>query len=87
MLGRSVRFEPVSREAWERELIDLAASTRAGLLNADMSRHIAACGHAVAEGLERGNTKFTDTDAFRRITGHTPITLHDYVTEHAAVFR
>ncbi|MFF4594244.1 NmrA family NAD(P)-binding protein [Amycolatopsis sp. NPDC001319] len=87
VLGRPVHFEPVSREAWEKELLDLAASPQAGLLKADMSRHITACGYAVAEGLERGNTKYTDTDAFRRITGRTPTTLHDYLTEHAAVFR
>ncbi|MET7996996.1 hypothetical protein ABZU76_39585 [Amycolatopsis sp. NPDC005232] len=87
VLDRPVRFEPVSRGAWQKELLDLAASSRAGLLNTDMSRHIAACGYAVAEGIERGNTKYTDTDAFRRITGRTPITLHDYLTEHATVFR
>ncbi|MEW2508424.1 NmrA family NAD(P)-binding protein [Amycolatopsis sp. NPDC047767] len=86
VLGRPVRFEAVSREAWEKELLGLAALPQAGLLKADMSRHIAACGYAVAQGMERGNTKYTDTNAFQRITGREPTMLHAYLTENVEIF-
>ena len=87
ILDRTVEFEPVSREAWQQELTELAATPDAGMMNPDMARHISACGHAVAEGLERQHFNPTDTEAFRRITGRAPISLHSYLAATADLYR
>jgi uncharacterized protein YbjT (DUF2867 family) len=87
VLDRPVGFEPISREAWTESMLALAASPRAGLLQPDMARHIAACGYAVANSLERGDTDYQDTGLFQRLTGREPVLLHQYLTEQAGDFR
>ncbi|WP_198047558.1 NAD(P)H-binding protein [Kutzneria sp. 744] len=87
VLDRPVGFEPISREAWLAELLDLAASPHAGLLKPDMARHITACGHAVANSLERGNADYSDTGLFRRVTGREPVLVQDFLTSNADLFR
>jgi uncharacterized protein YbjT (DUF2867 family) len=87
VLGRPVGFEPISREAWLTELLDLAASPRAGLLKPDMAHHITACGYAVANSLERGNADFSDTGLFERVTGREPVLLQEFLSSNADLFR
>jgi uncharacterized protein YbjT (DUF2867 family) len=49
-LGRTIRFEPVSRDEWARELTLQAERKAGGPVNADMALHISAVGAAFASG-------------------------------------
>ncbi|MDI1475181.1 NmrA family NAD(P)-binding protein [Polyangium sp. y55x31] len=82
-LSRPVRFEPISQDAWIRELSDLAARDPDGPVNPDMARHIAAVGAAIAT---RGPTRRPDAAALRGLTGSEPLSFEAFVRQGRDLF-
>jgi uncharacterized protein YbjT (DUF2867 family) len=76
--GRPIQFEPVSKEAWTTELEELADSDPRGPVNADMARHIAAVGVALA-GSVKGAIRAPDIVELQRLTGEAPLTFADFI--------
>ena len=65
-LGRSLRHETISAEAWQKRLMEL--SERDGRINLDMARHIS----AVGAGMRK---PFPANDMFRSVTQEQAMTL------------
>jgi uncharacterized protein YbjT (DUF2867 family) len=74
-LGRPIGFEPISRDQWRRELLDVAAADPGGVVNTAMAGHISNVGEAVAT---RGAPP-ADHTALARLIGRTPVGLRDYI--------
>lgn len=68
VLGRALRHETISREAWRDRLVALSA--RDGRINADMAEHIS----AVAASIRRSTPL---NDLFRKVTGEHPMSLRE----------
>ncbi|MFF4148377.1 NmrA family NAD(P)-binding protein [Streptomyces sp. NPDC001698] len=81
-LGREVCFEGISAQAWREELEAQAASETDGVVNADMASHISALGAA----LRGASTVPVDPDRLTHLTGHTPRTLAEYISEQRDLF-
>ena len=71
-LGREIRYEAIDAGTWAAELGALAAADGAGLINADMARHISALGAALAR-TSQGPRRAPDPHELTRLTGR-PIT-------------
>ena len=67
-LGRSLRHETISAEAWQKRLMEL--SERDGRINLDMARHIS----TVGAGMRK---PFPTNDLFRVVTQEQAMTLED----------
>jgi uncharacterized protein YbjT (DUF2867 family) len=74
-LGRPISFEPISRDQWRRDLIEVAEANPAGVVNPAMAAHISNVGEAVAT---RGAPP-ADSAALSRLIGRAPVGLRDYV--------
>ncbi|MFT3695889.1 MAG: NmrA family NAD(P)-binding protein [Kofleriaceae bacterium] len=75
-LGRPVRYESISREAWQAELLDLTARDRP-VLNANMARHISAVGAALAH--RGGAQKAPVAGDLAQLMGRAPTSFRDFV--------
>ncbi|MEW2515978.1 NmrA family NAD(P)-binding protein [Streptomyces sp. NPDC046870] len=76
LIGKPVRYEPVDRDTWRRELVQLSERDGAGVVNPDMAGHISAVAAAMAAD---GPTRPADPDALRALLGREPLTLADYL--------
>jgi hypothetical protein len=65
-LGRSLRHETISAEAWQKRLLEL--SERDGRINLDMARHISAVGAGMGK-------PFPINEMFRSVTQEQAMTL------------
>lgn len=83
LLGRPIRFEPVDREAWRAELVDLAARDGGGVVNPAMAQHISAVGHVVAHN---GPARRADPDALRRLIDGEPVGLREFLEANIGAF-
>jgi uncharacterized protein YbjT (DUF2867 family) len=75
-LHRPIRFEPISRDAWRQEIVELAKAQPGGVINADMAGHISSVGYAIARN---GPTLPADADTLRTLIGKEPISLRQYL--------
>ncbi|MGA8233286.1 MAG: NmrA family NAD(P)-binding protein [Candidatus Acidiferrales bacterium] len=67
-LGRSLRHETISAEAWQTRLMELSQQDER--ISLDMARHISAVGASVRK-------PFPINDVFLTVTGEQPMTLDD----------
>jgi uncharacterized protein YbjT (DUF2867 family) len=74
-LGRRISFEPISRDEWRRELIEVAEAHPSGVVNPAMASHIANVGEAVAT---RGAPP-VERAALGTLIGRPPVALRDFV--------
>jgi Predicted nucleoside-diphosphate-sugar epimerases len=75
-LRRPVRFDPVSRDEWHQELVELSTLDPGGVVNPDMAVRISAVGLSIAQ---HGPSRSADVDALARLIGRTPLTFRQYV--------
>jgi uncharacterized protein YbjT (DUF2867 family) len=83
-LGRSVRFDGVSRQEWREDILSLASAAPDGPVNAGMADHISVIGEAVAR--QGGPTEGADPGELERLIGHRPRTLAEFVREQRQLF-
>ena len=84
LLNRPVRYEPVSKEHWQRELVDLAGTSPGEVVNVAMAQHISSVGEVIARGQR---TITADPDALRQWTGRAPTTLRHFLQANLASFQ
>jgi len=80
-LGRPISFEPISRDQWHRELIEVAEANPGGVVNPAMAAHISNVGEAVAT---RG-APAADSAALSQLIGRAPVGLRDFVRANRQV--
>ncbi|MEW2498836.1 NmrA family NAD(P)-binding protein [Streptomyces nodosus] len=81
--GRPVRFEDIDRTGWRQDLLDLAATDPTGVINADMADHISAVGWSIRD---RGPTRPADREEVRRLIGHEPVSLGEFIARSRDAF-
>jgi uncharacterized protein YbjT (DUF2867 family) len=74
-LGRPIAFEPVSPDAWRKDLVRLAEGNPGGVVNVAMAGHISNVGAAVAA---RG-APAADGSELARLIDRPPISLREFV--------
>jgi uncharacterized protein YbjT (DUF2867 family) len=79
-LHRPIRFEPISKEAWAKELAALATENTGGLSYADMAKHIPAVGAALASS---GPIVPPDREKLAKLVGSSPLTFKDFIARSA----
>ncbi len=72
ILGKPVRFEPISVAEWRDELTAMTE----GALNADMAAHIP---NVAAGVLRRGTSMAPDPGRYTELTGQKPVALASYL--------
>ncbi|MEU5760906.1 hypothetical protein [Nocardia sp. NPDC047648] len=83
-LGRPVRFEGISSQAWQDDLTALAAAQQDTMINADMAAHISAVGAAIqAAGAP---TSPADPAGLERLIGRRPFTFAEFAHEQRELF-
>src|SRR6266576_1173130 len=83
--GRSIRFEPITREAWRDELLALAEAHPGGAVNPIMADHISTLGAAAAARRNRPN-QTADGAALQRLTGRAPLSFRGFVQKERERF-
>ncbi len=79
-LGRPISFEPISRDEWRQELIEVAKADPGGVVNLAMAGHISNVGEAVAT---RG-TPPVERGALSALIGRPPVPLRDFLRTNRA---
>jgi uncharacterized protein YbjT (DUF2867 family) len=79
-LGRPISFEPISRDEWRRELIEVAEAHPGGVVNLAMASHISNVGEAVAT---RGAPP-VEHGALGALIGRAPVPLRDFLRANRA---
>ena len=80
-LGRPIRFEPVSPQAWREDLVKLAEEHPGGVVNTAMAGHISNVGAAVAA---RGAPP-ADGSELARLIDRTPLSLREFIRANRKV--
>lgn len=83
VLGTPVRYQPVTREQWQRELTDLSASDDADVVNPAMAQHISSVGEVLARS---GAAVPADAATLHTLMGRPPQTLRDFLIANRAAF-
>jgi uncharacterized protein YbjT (DUF2867 family) len=76
LLGRPIRFEPITREEWRQDLVELSGLEDAGVVNPSMAQHISSVGYTIAQN---GPTLPADPEGLRRLIAREPLRLRDYL--------
>jgi uncharacterized protein YbjT (DUF2867 family) len=84
LLGRRVRYEPVTPEQWVRELHDLFEDEARAVVNPAMAQHISSVGQTIAQ---RKSALPVNADGLRELIGRDPVSLRDYLHSNQNVFR
>jgi uncharacterized protein YbjT (DUF2867 family) len=84
LLGRPVRFEPISQEQWRQDLVDLSALDDQQVINPAMAQHISSVGHTVAKN---GPTRPADREELRRLIGREPVMLREFLQVNLDAFQ
>lgn len=82
-IGRSVRYEPVDRDTWRQELVQLAETDPTGLMNRDMAGHISAVAAAMSD---HGPARPADADRLRALLGREPVSLSEFLAANRHLF-
>jgi uncharacterized protein YbjT (DUF2867 family) len=83
LLSRGVRFEPVTKDQWTRELLELSEADAAGILNPKMAQHISNVGQTIAQ---RNSALPVNAEGLRQLIGRKPVTLRDYLEANLSLF-
>jgi uncharacterized protein YbjT (DUF2867 family) len=83
LLGRVVRFEPVTQEQWARELLELCGADAVGIVNPAMAQHISTVGRTVGQ---LHSALPINAEGLRQLIGREPVTLRDYLEANLGVF-
>jgi hypothetical protein len=78
-----VRFEPVTKQQWREELVELSSIDGDAVINPAMAQHISSIGEAVDLG---GPTLSADPDALRRLIAREPVSLREFLRGNLAAF-
>ncbi|KUI22272.1 NmrA family NAD(P)-binding protein [Mycobacterium sp. GA-2829] len=84
VLGATVTFDPVTKDQWRQELVDLASQDGETVVNEAMAQHISSIGHAVS--VQGAASLPADPDALRALIGREPISLRDYLSTRREEF-
>lgn len=84
VVGRPIRFEPITRDQWRKDLVDLSALEGEDVVNPEMAGHISAVGQTIDE---KGPTRMADAATLRRLIGRDPVLLRDYLQQNIALFQ
>jgi uncharacterized protein YbjT (DUF2867 family) len=80
-LGRPIAFEPISPDAWRKDLVRLAEEYPGGVVNTAMAGHISNVGAAVAA---RGAPP-ADGSELARLIDRTPLSLREFIRANREV--
>jgi uncharacterized protein YbjT (DUF2867 family) len=80
-LGRPIAFEPISPDAWRKDLVRLAEEYPDGVVNTAMAGHISNVGAAVAA---RGAPP-ADGSELARLIDRTPLSLREFIRTNREV--
>lgn len=81
-LGRPIDFNPVARDQWRQELVELSAADPDGVVNIAMAGHISNVGEAVAM---RGAPP-ADAAALTKLIGRAPVSFRDFARDNRPAF-
>lgn len=77
-LGRPIRFESLTRDAWRSEILELAALEPYGAVNTDMAGHISAVG-AMMAAAGRHPVQEPGAGELHRLTGRSPTLFRTFL--------
>lgn len=83
-LGRSIRFEAISRATWQRDLETLSEREEETVVNPDMAKHIPAVGEALQSA--KAPIVPVDPEGLQRLTGKQPVLLDQFISENRGLF-
>ncbi len=83
-IGKPVSFRGITAEQWTAALLERSAEDPAGVVNADMARHISAVGAALASA--KAPIRAPDPVELQRLTGYSPLSLTEFLAQNRAAF-
>lgn len=83
-LGKKIRFNSATPQRWAAALLERSKEDLAGIINADMAGHISEVGALLASA--KTLALAPDPVELQRLTGKSPLSLKEFLTQNHAAF-